>query len=172
MNTKWILCIMMFFMVGFMSCESDEELQKLPEATTSGKNTFGCKINGKVWRPYSKPFGSRLYDVLFEDNSIVIQAWVRDDNCSEWVEVYADNIFKEGSYQIPGPDFNGVMHNICRGSSDCGYRVLPENSNITITRFDKSNRIISGTFEYKDMFNRCDTTDIIQITEGRFDFRF
>ena len=40
---------------------------------------------------------------------------------------------------------------------------------LTITKFDKTNNIISGTFEFT-VYNVC--TDTLKITRGRFDTKF
>ncbi|MFZ1705360.1 MAG: hypothetical protein WAT79_13510 [Saprospiraceae bacterium] len=174
MKSKKMYAMIMIMMFTLLSCEKTgpPDKMQLPEATTTGKNTFGCKIEGKVWRPYSKPFGSRIFDVYFENNSLQIQAWLTDGTCGEYVSVSVNNLTQEGSYQIPPPNFDGEMYRKCGTGIDCRYKVLPEKSKIVITKLDRSQRIVSGTFEYTDMFNRCDTTDIIQITEGRFDFKY
>lgn len=40
---------------------------------------------------------------------------------------------------------------------------------LTITKFDKVNYIISGTFEFTTALNGCDT---LRITDGRFDIKY
>src|ERR1017187_1704281 len=37
-----------------INCKKSKPSDTLPPVTQSGANTFGCKINGVVWVPYSK----------------------------------------------------------------------------------------------------------------------
>ena len=47
---------------------------------------------------------------------------------------------------------------------------ISTDKNVTITRFDTLNRIISGTFK-ATLYNSI-RKDSLKITEGRFDFKF
>jgi hypothetical protein len=48
------------------------------------------------------------------------------------------------------------------------YCSIENSGNLNITRYDYSNGIISGTFDFNAV-NKDDSNDIIEITEGRFD---
>lgn len=53
MKTKILL---FFTILSLMGCSSDDTTtpqQKLPPATTTGANTFGCLIDGKILLPRS-----------------------------------------------------------------------------------------------------------------------
>lgn len=43
---------------------------------------------------------------------------------------------------------------------------------VTFLKIDSKKRIVSGTFEGKLFISRADTTDFIQIKDGRFDFNY
>lgn len=50
------------------NCQGDIacELAKLPPATTEGKGTFGCLVNGKAWLPKGdRLWGGSLFIDLF-----------------------------------------------------------------------------------------------------------
>ena len=46
---------------------------------------------------------------------------------------------------------------------------IKKSGSITLTRYDVSSRIISGTFRAQFKTTTCDT---IYLTDGRFDFKF
>ena len=48
------------------------------------------------------------------------------------------------------------------------YNSYENSGTIIITRFDTKNRILSGTFSAK-LVNETDSTDIIEVANGRFD---
>jgi hypothetical protein len=146
---------------------------ELPPATMTGANTFGCKINGKVWVPSVQSPGNKRLTISLENDNLQIQAWIeRNNTFFETVSIDILDLDNKGNYQIPPPPFNGKMYKADRLGSDCWHRVTPENSSIIITKFDLSAKIVSGTFEYLKMKSPCDSTDIVNITEGRFDMKF
>lgn len=142
----------------------------LPEATQTGENTFGCKVNGEIWvangnsnyrsieSPSYKIETGRFGFAGFNTKDFEGRVYVRVgcDNCSG-VGVYSD------FYMYPHY-FSGSIGDIDQGG---GYIDTTGSSFVEITRFDLENRIISGTFEY-DLFNR-ENGQKIKITEGRFD---
>ena len=101
--------------------------------------------------------------------------------------IYIYNLTKEGVYQlgdgknaydiiyrqpvVPNPQYHFIE--IAKSNENnkiIGRYSSYENSgSVTITRFDSENNIYSGTFNLKAV-NRDDPTDIIEITDGRFDF--
>ncbi|MEP6583513.1 MAG: DUF6252 family protein [Ginsengibacter sp.] len=159
-------CIFFFF----ISCQKE----KLPKLTEEGKNTFGCKINGKNWVPHGTGgFGGAdpVYGGFFENiNTIYIRAY----NDNESVFLYAKNIFTTGEYPLnftttPMPD-NLYPENY-------GMYLIENNSfittsvytgKITISNRDTTNKIVSGTFEFTGVDKTGNTT---RISDGRFDIK-
>ena len=155
------------------SCEKDGPLDtgKLPPATMSGKNTFGCKINGEVWLPgggtiwdgpiYAKhDMGWVGCDQLFVPASHIFDdgetSIYQSISINVWCPKLGENImtFNKGAYK----DFKG-----------CGEYYLDTLSTykLNITRLDSVKFIASGTFEFTAIND--DFKDTLVITEGRFD---
>jgi hypothetical protein len=155
------------------SCKKDDPLNtdKLPPATTSGKNTFGCKINGKVWLPA----GGTLWDspisakhdmgwVGCDQLYIGVKRVIGDDTAdidqhlilNVWCPALGENTITPGDGVFI--DFN-----------NCGYYRVDTLSPyiLSITRLDSINFIASGTFELTVINDDCE--DTLRITEGRFD---
>jgi hypothetical protein len=156
------------------SCEKDGPFSndgKLPAATTSGKNTFGCKINGKVWLPsggypWESPVNGKHDRGWVGCDQLFVSAIITYDDgdtsihqemiLNAWCPVIGENEITpiKGAFT----DFNG-----------CGrYRVDTLSPHIlVITKLDTANYIGSGTFEFKAINDDC--KDTLVITEGRFD---
>ncbi len=164
-----------FFLL--VSCQKE----KLPKLTEEGKNTFGCKINGKNWVPHGTGSFGGSYPIfggfINNGNTIYIVAY----NDRESIEFYLENVFSEGEYlldltTIPRPDDlhpkNYGMY-IIGGSNN----TIPNQSFITtalstgkvnITNLDTTKKIVSGTFEFIGVDKNNNTK---KITDGRFDVK-
>ena len=66
----------------------------------------------------------------------------------------------------------------CDNGSFCYYQTNAKyTGQLTITKFDTLNKIVSGKFSFKNIFNKaqadcnCDTS-IMEITDGRFDLKY
>lgn len=142
----------------------------LPEATQTGENTFGCKVNGEIWvangNSNYRSIASKSYNVetggfeVFGNNT-------KDFEGITSVRVGCNNCFSVGMYtnfDMEPEYFSGAI-----GDFKYGYGHIDTNgtNKVEITRFDLENRIISGTFEY-DLYNK-ENGQKIKITEGRFD---
>jgi len=155
---------------------------ELPPITQTGENTFGCKIDGKIMIPRD----SRVHSQLGGAPSGVSYGWSTSTVNYDYIEaqdrytsrggvaIKIPNIqtLKVGEYQIqsivggfasthPNIVYIQAIHH--RGF----YGSIEGSGKIIITKYD--NDIISGTF-YCKLKNRDNSTDIIEVTEGRFDF--
>lgn len=187
-----ILILTTFFLLACKERSNEEEKPydpQLPPITMVGANTFGCKINGVVMVPRNSigyvPPGSNHYPVIGREgvNSeyLYIQAADLRETNRGGVFIYLQNTtgattFQIGDYPIYdgiAPSFfndnyknyiyitaykNGVPHN---------YKSIVGSGKITISK--NENSIFSGTFSCK-VKNVNDENDIIDITDGRFDF--
>jgi hypothetical protein len=176
-NSLITLILVLIVLTSIINCTKTEEIDKLPPITTEGKNTFGCLVNGKAWIPETNGglFNEKLY-ARYENGGLNIQAKLRvnNDEIYQSLSVSA-NFTNLGKYQIPPPPFDGKFYfnlkNKPMGTIECtSYKCIPEDTEIEILYLDTSKRIISGTFSYKNLTNRCG--DIVNITDGRFDVRY
>jgi hypothetical protein len=148
--------------------------EQLPPITTTGENTFGCKVNGKVWVAKSNTSFPHMFFALDRVNNSQL--------------ILSGNLIRR-----PTDDFTVNLtfsHDIGVVEYTLGYnndaapsaRYIDANKNkfwetdslrgggVTLLRFDSVKQIISGTF-YFDCINP-ETGEILKITEGRFDMNF
>ena len=169
------ICI--FSLVLLASCK--KEVTELPEATQTGANTFGAKINGVFWAPQGfGPFPANdILEARMAGRDITINArnFSASPNETEFqLTIY--NVTTPGNYNLN----TNVVHP--NGAASYGYYVkrnfTPSNEWLTsstyigrvvITRIDELNMIVSGTFEFNagSIYN----SDVINVTEGRFDLK-
>jgi hypothetical protein len=169
-----------------MQCEKDfppgtPEIDKLPTATQIGANTFGCLVDGKAFTPKGT-WGSDGLQVYYQyvDNAYhfnigvtrkELYAPLRDMLIrSHYIEL------QETTYQLGEMDTPGNI-----GSEYCIYNPNKDGfddlfrttsvikGEITFTRFDVINQIVSGTFWF-DAVNK--DGKVVQVREGRFDSHF
>lgn len=160
------------------SCK--KEVDELPEPTQTGANIFGAKLNGEFWVP--QKFGIAPTAPILEarytgTGGVFINARNFGSSPTETeFEIYLENISQPGLVLL-----NESTLKYPDESASYGYyikrRFMPEGEwitgpqhtgSVTVTRIDKINNIISGTFQFtaKSMDN---TADPITVTEGRFD---
>ena len=173
-------------MFCFAKCEKEKPIDStnndipgLPPATQVGANTFGCLINGIPWVPEGYGGGSPNlsidYDPGFNNGIFGIAAYRKtvSDNTSMAIGV-GDSIrlinapytFNIGFKGLGGAYYIDSFY--CeRMSTDSSHK---SSGFITISKLDRSTRIIAGSFEFT-LFN-ANCGDTIKITNGRFDFKF
>ena len=152
----------------------------LPPETQEGLNTFGCKVNGKVWVARVLPVGIIIRDIeaLVSESSgsggSLISAYMVDPaiDVHEYMEIaITPTYFKTGdfcfdntnvSFQYRGNKSNTITSDYFQFSNDC----------VTITKFDTENNIISGTFACTLVPDSTKLNNKIEITEGRFDLKY
>lgn len=164
------------------SCQSDDDgggdpISQLPEATQTGENTAGCLVDGVPLTPksngginsvfqcfYQQVDGEFFFNISFTDNTgednLNVSVRSRMMEISEG-ETYILNIgaFSESGY--------GAVYG---GSSTSFYSTSTNNTGqLTISKLDFNNNIVSGTFFFDAVNNSGET---VSITEGRFDAQF
>lgn len=143
---------------------------ELPPATREGKNRFGCRMNGKAWVPRTSGFNPQFaplaweYSDSFGDNGFFrASATRKTDGIFQGITIGGTNIHREGIYTLK--DSAGA--NFINMHTDCEYRSIA--GELQITKLDKPQRIIAGTFHFTCAAPDCDT---VRLTDGRFDFRY
>ena len=168
----WVIALSCFF----ASCKKERE-DTLPPATQTGAGTFGCKINGKVFIAKGSsgtgtPNPHIQYDIdLIGQPYLSIEAKrYEGTNVNGSALLFFLNVNRLGSYLIP----SNFKYSVGWSSFISGCGVGNLDTSVTawggvITRLDITNRIISGTFDFKALKPGCDT---VRVTDGRFDIKF
>ena len=153
--------------------------ETLPEITTTGENTFGCLVNGEVWRPKGGPHFGLDAQLSFSyhepSGGLFISASRR----------LGQNDSSYDTYQRIGINatFKGVSHrdsirqcmfaDINRCSSGNGNPMILDSlytNVIDVIFLDTDRNIISGTFDFLFIKESCQ--DTIRVTDGRFDIKY
>ncbi len=138
----------------------------LPDETQSGKNTFGCLINGKVFS--TDDMTGDFYKTGFNIDTF------KDDGSGIGIGIDTLKVGGLGTYRI----IKKNMFNYSDGKCGRGAVTPPINATITITKFewgeDKPNNlrwlIVSGRFE-GILPPDTECKDTVKITQGRFDMK-
>ena len=161
------LPLYLFFSL-FLSCKDEDDLD-LPPLTTTGKMTFGCKIDGKKFLPGGIGGG------VNSESDGTGWGYVSGSN-SNSLNTVAIIIDRPGFSLVENVRYacdQEKIHCQCftsRETKDCDYRDLPVSGGVTFTKIDSVNRIASGIFEFTAYSSACEKA--ISVTDGRFDVKF
>jgi len=180
LTMKQILLLSLGLLLISAGCKKNRNknpVDELPPATQNGANTFGCLIDGKVFRPKGDPFAGPVikaqYQFVNGRQGFGISARRSESEKSQVVGIGGDSvhiavgIFDLGSV---GPErlTAGYTYRDLNSLSGIDYGTTEMHSGqLTITKFDTINQIVSGTFWF-DAIDSA-TGKIVQIREGRFD---
>src|SRR5687768_16795308 len=169
----------LFILAGLFLLVTSCRKEKLPKLTHEGKNTFGCKVNGKNWVPRGgggllNPLDALSGGFYRNINTIYIDAL---DN-EEEIEIYLRDVFNTGEYAlnfttVPRPDNlypkNYGLYTVSKNNATISYiTTAAHTGKVNILNRDTINKIVSGTFEFTAVNNNGGT---VKITEGRFDIK-
>ena len=170
----------------FAQCKKTSSTQEdqLPPATQTGANTFGCLVNGTAFTPsvplpLDKSTLSMVYDQGYKNGTINIYADNKNSDVNTSIGFSSSGINDIGTYTTGFYTRYNSKYNLFIGYanaiSGCAIGVTDSPYNpidtglLTITKFDKINRVFAGTFSATMYSTTCDT---IKITNGRFDLKF
>ncbi len=192
MNTTNFLTTLFLLLV--LACNDDETNSAenlLPPITTTGENTFGCLIDGEYFRPRD--------GITSNDKGVFF--WAGGESAPNWsyneidvVDLKSEHTAKllihiqdlaqneEGDYtinesngldNIDSPAHTNMYCRIWREEyQHYEYYLSYDNSGmVEILKYDLPNRIVSGTFSGK-LISYNYPNDTIEVTQGRFDFKW
>ncbi|MGN6435326.1 MAG: DUF6252 family protein [Agriterribacter sp.] len=169
-----LLLLLLLFSIA-ISCKKDG----LTKATQNGANTFSCLIDGRIFKPCSEPIiGGPSDPPVFVSLSVsngIASAYI-GASCNEpWP--YQGFTIEIGSLKGPGEYLlsdgsNGITFSTYKGNSTRTYSSYNTGKGkITITKDDRVNTILSGTFEFEGM-DYDEPDKIVKVTSGRFDINY
>lgn len=185
---KLITLLLLTIVAGCSNEDSNSNPESLlPAITQTGANTFGVTIKGKVYIPRD-PIGVNVgpqgHGVIFTGSDIGTWREIIVVDGASAVGFKMLIHFKDlvnqgvGTYQLKQSDFHDNIDSApidhiyfkiwdSEISNYAYYGSIENQGEVKVTKRD--NGILSGTF--KGIFARYNTpTDIIEITDGRFDF--
>jgi hypothetical protein len=182
-------CLLLVLPCLALQCNKDKDdpdpdngngKEQLPPATQSGENTFGCLVNGKVWRPKDDGFWSSKLKASYGRGTLGIK--VEKDNNSKR-EIISIGVLEE-AYELGIHKINGSDHPKNNASfinqvkeenniTECIYKTDSINTGyLKLTRVDSIENIVSGRFEFTAVNDSCGDVDTIRVTKGRFDIKY
>ena len=150
----------------------------LPPATQTGARTFGCMVNGQTYMPYGrqsilttnpKAAYDPSYGELGISANIYLDKPVDGSSLKERMSFSGLDIYDVGTYNLT----NSNIKFIYSGADKDSYYSLTEiatNCQLIITKLDKTNKIIAGTFSFT--LEKRDTGKKVTVTDGRFDLKY
>ena len=157
---------------SFSACKKD--VDALPSETGTGANTFGAKVNGKLWVP--QDFGIVPTTPILEAHytpgrSIEINArnFASSPNESEF-RIQLKNVTKPGTYLLNNTSGNSAYYVERKLTPTGEWKTNNQyGGKVVVTVTDTVNRIVAGTFEFQaaSLYNDAP----INVMEGRFDIK-
>ena len=172
-----ILLTLILCLFAFAKCNKDKiDNNGLPAATQEGKNTLGFLLNGQVWKPQGTRVTGNLsidYDPNFNQGVFNIVAYNFSTPISEQfiigVKDSLNFINAPANFVLSNSSLLGVAFTNSNCSLFSNEVSTSVSGKLTITKLDRTNRIISGTFNATMSKTGCAT---IQIADGRFDMKY
>ncbi|GAA4352530.1 hypothetical protein GCM10023185_12330 [Hymenobacter saemangeumensis] len=162
----------------FSACGKDDPdpVDRLPPATQTGANTFGCLVNGQPWTPKGNN-GFSNYSVAYDTapaggGVLDVRAYRYTGtgaNDYEYMILFANQLTGPGLFNfIDSQRTQASFENQrtrCYWSND-DRTTTYRRGQLNITRLDLQAGIVSGTFSFTLYKPGCDS---IRVTDGRFD---
>lgn len=176
------LLILLSSLIVFTGCK--KSVDALPEATQSGANTFGLKLDGKFWVPQkfaginapilkAQLMGANLNDIMITAQNFA------SEPLEYQFTLYIKNITGPGVYELNQntdiyPNVSGnYAYYVRRKINPLNEWItnVQNTGSVTITKWDLTDNIVSGTFEFKGG-SMDNSAEPIIVTDGRFDIKF
>jgi hypothetical protein len=166
-NSRTIIFVVAIVVITqFISCKDNDD--SLPPLTTSGKGTFGCLINGKLWVP------SGSYSGTHADMDYTSIDTVRVDiygYSGQPIRQIAMTVFDTPAivvnkdYHLNEKGIFAIYTNVSNSIS-CEQKQVTDGY-VRFSKFEPSSNVISGIFQFTVSGNSCNGQ--VNVTQGRFD---
>ena len=150
----------------------------LTKETQNGANTFSFLIDGELFKPAKSDdllFNSDpvLFGGLsvFDDYTIArVSAANRANYPSKYITIQIENLTGLGEYLLSDGS-NSITYTIYGATADEYSSYNTKKGKIVITKDDRANFILSGTFEFEGE-DSDNPGKIVKVTSGRFDVNY
>jgi len=182
MKKQLLIFLLPCILLMAAKCKKDpaNPIDQLPPETQTGANTFGCLVDGKVFLPKGNPLAGPVktaqYQLVNGRQGFGVSGSYSNGNVSKLVGIIGDSVkVTTGTFGLTslsaGKFRGGYSYMDLTIIRPIQYETNEINKGeVTITKFDTINQIVSGTF----WFDAIDSTTgkIVQIREGRFDLPY
>ncbi len=183
MKTKTLLLLILLPLWGLGGCSDDDApppnpIDLLPPATQTGENTFGCLLDGEAFTPRALyvPYNC-FYQYVDGGYYFYVSATNKKGGITKGISVGTEKLqISENTTYVLKERINGnafgffYIGNSNTGEIQNNYTFSNYSEELTITKLDFENHIVSGTFWFN--LKHPVTGDTIKIRQGRFDSHF
>jgi hypothetical protein len=181
-----VLALVLLTLFSSMQCEKNvAEINKLPAITQTGEGTFGCLVDGVALLPKGSLLSgpklqcnySYLSDATHEGYYFLLAASDKNSYSdgihgimlrATKVELQTKKYMLDSEQGVEGK-LSGVFQIFSEGTINEYSTNQIYTGELTITRFDNADQIVSGTFWFDAINN---DGKVVQVREGRFDANF
>lgn len=173
---KWIAPVLLTALLLAGGCKKLDLTPGLPDETQEGKNTFGCKVNGKIWLPYTEHTLDRAVEPEYDRGWFAVRVErEKDPSQLMWLQLGDSTGIQQKTYTL-NDGFYAYFQSQKEGKVDT-YMAGPGSTGIvTITKVEEQppkngriSTIVSGTFSFTAKDDISGQTVIV--SEGRFDVK-
>ncbi len=170
---KLFLLLIIVFIIS--CCSKDDIPKNLPPATQTGAGTFACKVNGKNFIDTSGGYFNCYYQYIDGEYYFGIGGDNSDLNPQNiYIQTQKIQITQGDTYAFSviqdGNAYAGCGFSFSPTESYQSYTNFQYSGELTITKLDFINHIVSGTFWFD--IKHPITGETVQMREGRFDTLF
>jgi len=161
------------------SCKKEIEIDNggLPPTTQTGANTLGFTLNGQPWTPQGQVgLAANLainVDFGYNKGIFIINVYRYISGFQEPFTIGIRDSLNFLQIPVTVPLNKTSLYSMTYTNKQCDFfnqdNNVQSSGSMTITKLDKINKIIAGTFTATLSKQSCDT---IKITDGRFDMKF
>lgn len=162
--------------------KSDNPTDQLPPETQTGAGTFGCLVNGEVFKPKGDLFSGQIKGCAYQyiNGGYYFQLYANRDEStpeqpvskgvsigSDSVTIQQGKVYKLGTLKKGGI---GGQYSIIAFTTITNFKTSDSlQGELHITRLDEAKQIVSGTFWF-DAVNS--NGEKVEVREGRFDMNY
>ena len=146
--------------------------RELPEITSSGLNSFGCKLNGEIFQDRWSVYDPVPVEATHYGGSIIIIARDSYYGLKITLQISGDSLddfsWGEKRHYLTDSSYYFLTEIL---SDDPPFEtnrdlVFGDSAYIDLIRFDSTSRIMAGTFQFDALTKEGDT---VEVRDGRFD---
>ena len=175
---------LLLFLICIFGCNNDDNkpsnpIDKLPPATQTGQGTFACLVDGKPFIDKSGSPNNLNFNCFYQyiDGGYYFSVGGNNENLNPrgiYIQTEKKEIFEGETYQLvdlqDGNVYGGGGFSFSITENYQSYTNSQYTGELSITKLDFQNHIVSGTFWF-DLKNPK-TGKTVEIREGRFDTNF
>jgi hypothetical protein len=164
--------ILLFIAFVFSQCKKEPVNPNtddgLPPATQTGANIFACKVNGQNWISGKS---SPDLGVSITSDTLAIKGTYHSIGVETIYLLIKENLQQDVAYDVNiNNSITYTTTRLCNSGTINFYNYHSNEGQVKLSKLDRTNKIISGTFFFNIIRQNCG--DTLRFTNGRFDIKY